>query len=151
MKTVIALAFGFIMALVLIKNIQFDQDCGGYLSLAANANTVEIAGEQLDIALKYMEENKLTSGYTSILYKTPDEDVGYWYRNIKSARGELSTIAPNASQLEKTNVLMKLRETLAAGTPVGIALYPNNVFYGLLIFIVSMAFLGVLFILTLEI
>ncbi len=122
-----------------IKSIQYNQNCGGYLKRAADSNTVDQAKEQLKIAITYMENNNLTSGYTSVLWKTPDEDVGFWYKNIKTAYDELEKISPDASQLEKTNVLMKLRETLLdngeSGTivtePDGISVFPNNVAFAI--------------------
>lgn len=112
--------------------IRFDADCAGHLALAADANTVERAGSELDIAIKYLESRNLTKGYTSVLYNTPDEDIGFWFSNIVDAREELNKITPETSQMERTNVLMKLRETLLSGkegavtVPSGISVYPAN-------------------------
>ena len=86
------------------------------------------------MAIKYMETNRITEGYTSLLYKTPDEDVGFFYRNLKTARHELETMPATATQLEKTNTLMKLRETLTVSgehgeylaVPSGLSWYPFN-------------------------
>ncbi len=124
----------------IVAGIQFDRGCGGYLKRAADANTVELAKKQLKVALDYMEREVSTTGYTSVLYRTPDEDVEFWYTNIKSSSAELEQINPNASQLERSNLLMKLRETLldegkstSITVPAGISIYPNNV---------AMAFFG---------
>ena len=120
----------------IVASIQFDRGCGGYLKRTADANTVELAIKQLKVALDYMERERLITGYTSILYRTPDEDVGFWYTNIKSSLTELERMDPNASQLERSNLLMKLRETLldqgergktSVTVPGGISVYPNNV------------------------
>jgi len=116
------------------SGILFEKNCEGYLKRAANANTVNVASKELGIALTYMEANKLTEGYTSVVYKTPDEDIGFWYNNIKSAKQELDLLPTSATPLEKTNVLMKLRETLVNNgqqglnitVPSGISIYPNN-------------------------
>lgn len=118
----------------IVKNIVYTQNCGGYLKRAADANTIEMANTELSRAIEYLEKNNLTTGYTSVLYKTPNEDVGFWYNNLKASQEELLKIKPNTSMLEKTNVLMKLRETLLdngeKGTtitqPGGISVYPNN-------------------------
>ena len=127
-------------AIVAVKSIQFDQNCGGYLKQAADANTVELATERLGIALKYIEDNGLTNGYTSVVYRTEDENVGYWYDNIKASYNEL-VAAKNGSALEKSNVLMKVRESLTDNgeggettltVPDGISRYPNNAIYGVL-------------------
>ncbi len=115
--------------------IQFYQQCGGYLERAANANTVILASEQLGKALNYIEREELTDGYTSVIYRTPDEDIGYWYNNLLAAKNELDSLPTEATPLEKTNVLMKLRETLTDSgqqgkselvCPAGISRYPYN-------------------------
>lgn len=130
---------GFITPIIMVvKSIQFNQDCGGYLKQAADANSVELAIERLDIAIDYAEKNNLTNGYTSVLWKTEDDNVGFWYKNLKTCRDELSSCL-ESSQFEKTNVLMKVRESLTDdsgenGTtitlPGGISRYPNNLLFG---------------------
>ncbi|OGI17115.1 MAG: hypothetical protein A3J63_03065 [Candidatus Moranbacteria bacterium RIFCSPHIGHO2_02_FULL_40_12b] len=117
----------------IVIGIQFNQNCGGYLKRAADANTVELAKKQLEIALMYIEQKQLTSGYTSIIYRTPSEEVGFWYENLKSSLNELSTLKPDATPLEKSNMLIKLRETLldegqstTVTIPAGISVYPYN-------------------------
>jgi len=123
------------------KAIEFERSCEGYLKRAADANTVELARDQLEIAINYLEKNGLTEGYTSILYKTPDEDIGFWYKNLKSALEGLKTLDPNSTPLEKSNMLLKLRETLLDNAsrgetivtvPEGISIYPYNVIYAFL-------------------
>ena len=98
-------------AIVIVKSVKFSQECTGYLKQAADANTVELALERIDLALNYIESHNLTSGYTSVLWRTEDENIEYWYRNIKACREELENNI-EASSLEKSNVLMKVRETL---------------------------------------
>ena len=114
------------------QKTMFKKNVSGYLKRAADANTIELAHEELDRALTYLEANDLTEGYTSVLYETPDEDIGFWYRNLKASKEELEKL-DNPSALEKTNVLMKLRETLTdtgertrVTSPDGIHLYPYN-------------------------
>lgn len=134
----------FVLALIspiltTIKSIQFDQKCGGYLKQAADANSVELAERQLNLAINYIEQHELTSGYTSVLWNTEDENIEYWYNNLKQCQKELAATKDN-STLENTNVLMKLRESLTDvdqnGTtltiPYGISRYPNNLLYGIL-------------------
>lgn len=134
------------LVVIIIRGVVFDKDCEGYLKRAADANTVEQASIQLKIAIDYMETNGLTSGYTSVIYNTPDEDVGFWYTNIKNAQAELAKVTDLTTALEKSNLLMKLRETLLDGTsitcPKGISVFPHNVafmFWGWLSFIVGFA------------
>lgn len=146
MKTsTIAFIFCLFFGLVLLsgtistvyRGIIFDKNCKGYLERAANANTVELAEKQMSIAVKYIEDNNLTKGYTSVLYNTPDEDLGYWYENLNAALKELREVKPEATLLERSNILMKLRETVMAHSkegeyvivPPGISLYPFNFLY----------------------
>ena len=46
----------------IVKTIQFDQNCGGYLKQTADANTAEIALERITKAIKYIERKHLTDG-----------------------------------------------------------------------------------------
>ena len=108
---VLLIVLGFIIPAVrIVKSIQFDQECCGYLKQAADANTVELAYDRITKALDYIEKNNLTSGYTSILYKTEEDNIEFWYNNIKACSEELKE-CQEGTQLEKSNVLMKVRES----------------------------------------
>jgi hypothetical protein len=133
-----------------IKTVQFDRACGGHIKRAGDANTVEMATEEMKVVIKYLEENKMTEGYTSVLYNTPDEDIGFWHKNLKSSLEELEKVQPETTQLERSNILLKLRQTLLDHTqsgekvtaPDGISVYPNNpvYFFGLALFILLAGF-----------
>lgn len=132
--TVMTLLFVMCVGLRIYNGIQFDRQCGGHLKRAADANTVELARQELQFSLAYLEREQMTSGYTSLIYQTPDEDIGFWYGNLKASLNELNEIKPESSLLEKSNVLLKLRETLLDGgqkgealtAPEGISIYPYN-------------------------
>lgn len=121
------------------KSITFNQQCEGYLKQAADASTPEIALDRLNIAIDYIEAHNLTSGYTSILWKTQDEDMGYWYNNLITCRGNLEKCF-SSTQLEKDNALMRVREVLTdqgeKGTtltiPDGISRAPHNTMWAIL-------------------
>lgn len=121
----------------IMNGINFNRNCGGYLKRAADANTVTQAKTELERAMVYMEENGLTHGYTSIIYTTPSEDIGFWYTNIKNAKAELDKVTDETTLLERTNILMKLRETLldsedggvTVTAPAGISIFPHNITY----------------------
>jgi len=122
------------------KGIQFKQNVSGYLKRAADANTIKLAEEELTKALNFLEKNDITTGHTSVLYETPDEDIDFWYRNLKASQQELQNLQ-SESVLEKTNLLIKLRETLLdtgekakVTVPDGIAVYPNNKMWAMLMF-----------------
>jgi hypothetical protein len=154
MKLIFALLFSlFFLGWVGVRtvaDIQFDRNCEGYLKRAADANNVELAIKNLEVAVKYAENNDLKSGYTSIVYRTPDEDVGFWYENLTASLKELRAVKPDTPMLERTNILMKLRETLldqgqhmSVTAPSGISVYPSNGAYamwGIFGFILSLVF-----------
>lgn len=114
------------------KNIEIKQNLTGYIKRASIANTIDLAKTELKIAVTYLEEKNLTSGYTSILWKTPDEDISFWYKNLRESLTELENLK-SESALEKSNVLLKLRESLLSSgksssviVPEGLSVYPNN-------------------------
>jgi len=133
MLTVIAVIF---LGACAVKRIHFRQDCSGYLKQAADANTPELALDRLNRAVDYVEAHGLTTGYTSVLWRTEDQNVEFWYINLKACQSELEGCL-DGTQLEKSNVLMKVRESLTDdgehGTqltiPRGIVFYPDNAFY----------------------
>lgn len=143
MKAVHVIILGILALIVptvcIVKSVAFNQQCGGYLKQAADANTPELALERLNFAVEYIEAHGLTSGYTSVLWKTEDENVGYWYQNIKACQQELQQCL-DGTQLEKSNVLMKVRESLTDDgkegvtltVPHGISRYPYNALLGIL-------------------
>lgn len=157
MKTftaIILAAFALtIFTIVTVKSVTLKQNCTGYLKRAADANTIETAKEQLQKSIQYLEANNLTTGYTSVLWKTPDEDIGFWYKNLKASENVLSGIDSTASTLERTNVLMKLRETLMDNgeksdkvtVPDGLSRYPNNGMWGILMWLASLTLFGLFF------
>jgi len=131
--------------------ILMDRSCLGHLKRAADSNTVELAQKELEVAIGYIEQNNLDYGYTSIFYNTPDEDMEFWAENLKQSKQEIDEVIamdPPATPLEKSNVLMKLRETLldhgqhgeGLTYPDGLTRYPHN---GMLLFI--QALIAVLF------
>ena len=130
-------------------NIDLKQNCTGYLKRAADSNKVETAQKELEKALNYLEAENLNTGYTSVLWQTPDEDVEFWYNNIKESHEELSKVDSITTSLERSNVLMKLRETLLdngeSGTkltvPKGLSRYPNNGIIGTLFWVLGISFL----------
>lgn len=134
LATIPFLAFASIRT---FRAIDFNQNCGGYLERAANSNTIELAKTEMSRAVQYIDKKGLNSGHTSVIYDTPDEDVGFWSNNMKSSLEELQSIKVDSSPLERSNVLMKLRDTLTdngeSGTqliyPEGISVHPNNTFF----------------------
>ncbi|MFA5107750.1 MAG: hypothetical protein WC497_05515 [Patescibacteria group bacterium] len=138
MKTVILVFFATIFlgwAVVRIeRGVNFSMNCSQYLKRAADANTIELAQANLKTAIEYAEHESLTNGVVSIFLHQPSNDIGFWYSNLIASQKELGQVTANTTQLEKSNLLMKLRETLTdnskEGTtitrPKGISIYPAN-------------------------
>lgn len=115
------------------KAIDFDINCGGHLKRAADANTIELAKSELKTSINYIEKHDLTNGVVSIFLKQPKNDMGFWYNNLTASYMELNSVKSDTSLLEKSNMLMKLRETLVDNgkdttvtIPNGISIYPFN-------------------------
>jgi len=135
------ITFIAICTFAVVDSVKFDRNCEGHLKRAADANSIEMAQAELQIAIDYIQAEDLDTGYTSIFYTTPDEDMGYWATNLKQANNELKEMisADTSSNLEKSNMLIKLRETLldhkggdsgdTVTVPGGVSRYPNNATY----------------------
>lgn len=111
------------------KDIQFDIQCKGYLELAANANSIELAKSNLDKAIQYIEKNQLTSGNSALFIKTPSNNITFWYANLKACQKEIWELSvKGGTTLEQTNLLMKLRESLLNNevviVPEFLSIYP---------------------------
>lgn len=121
----------------IVADIRFGIDCEGHLKRAADANSIELAKQELAVATGYLERHGMTAGYTSVLYNEPSEDVGFWFRNLRASLQRLDREPATASELEKSNLLIKLRETLLDVTssgetvtePSGISIFPHNALY----------------------
>ncbi len=126
---------------LLVRDIQFDRKCEGYLKRAADSNTIQLAEKELSVAILYIEESNMIEGFTSVIYETPDEDVGFWYTNLRNSLDELQAVKPEATPLERSNILMKLRETLlddtsqgvTVTTPKGISRFPYNTMFAVFV------------------
>jgi len=121
----------------IVMGVQLDQQFTGHLKRAADANQIELAEREMNTAVSYLERNNLTTGYTSIMWQTPDEDIEFFYKNLKGSYDELASTPDTASNLEVSNQLIKLRETLldhgkesdSVTCPDGLSVYPANTLF----------------------
>jgi hypothetical protein len=134
-------AFGVIMLFLwsyirIAGAYNFDVGCKDYLQLASNSVSIELAESHIAKAIEYAESKNLTNGVVSILFKYPTNDVGIWYTNLVTAHKQLQeNIGIEVTELEESNMLMKLRETLTDTRgeenvvihPEGISIYPHNI------------------------
>lgn len=125
---IIAIIIPLVVYTVAIVNcVQFDANCINYLKMAADANNVELAEKHLSTAIAYLEDHDLTHGNTKIIIYKPTDDIGFWYENLKSAQTQLQELKSkeDLTDLEESNALMKLRETLLEGE--GVVTHPNMI------------------------
>lgn len=113
--------------------------CGDYFRRAALASDVGTAGRELDRAVLYLEHRGLTHGYTSVFWKSPDEDIGFWYNNVKAMQRNLHAVNPTTPQAAKSVMLIRLKDAILKDndviSPSGIDIYPYNTWLaGLVIF-----------------
>jgi hypothetical protein len=141
----------------LVAGIQFKRKYAGHLKRAADANSLTLAERELAVAVAYLDGNGFnTEGgrslgriddHTSILYSSPSEQISYHYDNVTASLAEIRSViakGEKATPLERSNVLMKLRETLLddgesgqrVTFPQGLDVYPNNT---LLVFLMVMS------------
>ena len=62
------MVFGAWATIRIVAAVSFDMNCGQHLKRAADANSVEMAKEELEKAISYAESNNLTEGIVSIFY-----------------------------------------------------------------------------------
>ena len=138
MKKIVAIIFtllfvGFVV-LTIVRYFQFDIGCSQHLKRAADASSVETAKIEIEQAISYAEKHNLTEGIVSLFLKQPKNDVSFWYNNMVSAYEELEDLPEDSTPLERTNVLMKIRESLTdqkgndvtVTVPDNLYLYPYN-------------------------
>ena len=116
----------------IVKSVQFSANCADYLELSAEANSIVLAERHLTTAIDYLEKNEITSGQARFIVKYPKNDIGLWYENLKTAQSQLQQMIFDGdyNELEQSNMLMKLRETLLDGEyvvlPLCVSLFPNG-------------------------
>lgn len=138
-----------VYGVAIVKTMQMDANCISYFEMAADANSVEIAEKHLTSGIKYLEEHNLTQGNTKILIYKPTYDLGLWYENLKSAQSQLQELnaKEGLTELEASNALMKLRETLlnsegSVTHPDMISFYPNHVSWFLSMILIWLLLVG---------
>jgi hypothetical protein len=115
----------------LVSHLRFDWECGQFLKRAADCSTPAACVEELDKAVGYMEANGLTAGNSGVFFKTPECDIAFWYKNISGARSAArDACAEGITSLERSNVLIRVRETLLDSgkeitLPPHASIYPN--------------------------
>lgn len=83
------------------------------------ADDVSSAKEELTKAIAYLEKESLISGYTSILWKTSDQDVGIFY-------GKLEELLDASEEAGITPMFFPNLEKIRWKIPRGMPFFPYN-------------------------
>lgn len=124
--------------------INYVQECGSYINQINNANDPELALKNINIAIKYLEDNDITHGYTSAIYKTEGDNIEFFYKNLLSCRKNIQDFINkymnNGNNVIDDSVIGKqyawqmikekyFDELGFKGEPLGISRYPHNTAY----------------------
>jgi len=122
------------------KSIAFDKAFTSYCMNSVKARTTEEAWAEIVKAVKFLEDNNLTSGSTSILGYESDEDLGVFYQKMKQRQAILESAKNN--QLDPLTAQYTFHVSMVGedhlnnqsiseikGLPSGISIYPHNTRY----------------------
>lgn len=97
----------------------------GYLDNYVKAGTVEVAKENLSMAIEGLEKLGLTNGQISIFLNDPTENLDLYYRNLKKAEEALEK-SMEYNIKDQMITLGKQQNALGDHYPSGISIYPLN-------------------------
>ena len=93
----------------IISTIYFRVKCETPLRKAALAETIPEAKVNLDKAIQFVEQNQLTTGYSSLFFKEDEYNITKWYATLKSAQSEIDILyVKGYDQVEELDALIAL-------------------------------------------
>jgi len=119
----------------LVAKFQAQSAYLGYLKNASQTDSIPLIKIELKKAMVEIERRGLTSGYTSIIWTTPNDNIGLWYKNLMLLLNQLYYFPDNSSAKEKSKMLMKIKEILIDESkdekdnlyfPEKVYLFPHN-------------------------
>ena len=137
LKTMMVISLIYFLAWIGVRAIadyNFEANCESHLIKAASTNDIEVAKLELNKSIEYLDNHNLDNGQISIISEAPANNIKLWYDNLNVSLNELSLIQPSSTQLEKLDILSKLRNSLIETNrnvtkvirPEGIEVYPFN-------------------------
>lgn len=137
----------------IVKNQEFDNNATYYIDGASKAKDIKSACEQINIANDYLVNNGLTSGYTSIISRTPDEDLFVFYQDIDKKMKYFCLTKDYTDEsyiiLYQKYVDMREMKPHDISVPPGISIYPYNLLYLIWMFVsIVMAIISIIGIVT---
>ncbi len=104
---------------------QFNEGCYMELKRAVSTSSRHEAYGFLEKAKLFLQKKKTTSGSTSIVFPTDDDDLGKWYNNITKAQEKI--ISGNLLAAKKVIAERHpFKGHLVVHIPHGVSAYPNN-------------------------
>ena len=97
------------IASAIISTIYFRVKCEIPLRKAALAETLPEAKVNLDKAIQFVEQNWLTTGYSSLFFKDDEYNITKWYATLKSAQSEIDILyVKGYDKVEELDALIAL-------------------------------------------
>lgn len=137
-----------------IKSSNFDNNCTYHVKQALKNPSYESSYDlknsisEMDTAIQYLKDNKLTNGFTSIIDYTDNDDIGSYYNDLLDRDNYLHSLSDTSiEELDKYKKYVKQRnlEYETIHYPEGISVYPHNVLYCILTIIFTiLAALGLI-------
>ena len=89
--SMVCMCMGFFTGMgALFFDFQYECKCEKYIKQASCAATPEIAIENLDYAISYLNNNEMTSGTTSYIFN--NDDARFWFDNLVGYRYDFGVL-----------------------------------------------------------
>ncbi len=133
------------------RYLSFYKGCESFLKNSVYTDSITLTKTELSYAISYLEEKDLTHGRVSIITQDINNDIGYFYENLKEQYMLLVEAEnKNLNDREQEDVLKIYRKNICNNfgspkIPNGITIYPYNIAFfwwsiiSIILFIISFA------------
>lgn len=114
------------------KSQYFDNHCAHHITRSIQEHKVlEHSINELNIAINYVEQHNLTTGYTSVFDYSADDDIDIFYRGLIEKRNYIQKLKDRDTELNSFIEFTEMRGYTGQSVhiPDGISIYPYNVLY----------------------
>lgn len=116
----------------IIKKEIFDNNFTYHINQSMSGTDPSKSYEEFVSALLYLQSHNLTSGYTTIVIRSPSEDISIFYDGIFKKfqySQKLASLPPEEIKQYQEYVVNKNLATTQIKEPEGISIYPYNGIY----------------------
>ncbi len=106
--------------------IEFEQNCSSYLTRAKQEVDFDLAANDIEVAINYLETHGLDHGVIKIFREYSYNDLAYVHQNLIEAQNAFRQ-ASSESELEKFSLVQRMDEQMKL--PCGISIYGKNLAY----------------------